>query len=155
MTLPFDLERLCGEIALLDRRQVHDEGSGVEVVRPDVIVFEAIHELHPSIECVNRASPDISGLRARKVLPFVEALARMGHKDLWGFLKVGRDGAPGAFSLGRQQVSDYVAPHKKIDPAKQQQQSPVGLWTAGNDGDVEPVVSVGAVGYGLKESARL
>jgi hypothetical protein len=60
----------------------------------------------------------------------------------------------GNLRLGREEIPDHVAAHVKFELAIQQQQRPVGLWAAWNDGDVESTSGVSAVGRRLKEAAR-
>ena len=79
----------------------------------------------------------------------------MRHQDLWRLLKVGSDRHQREFAFCAHEIADQIAAHKKVDPAEQQHQRSVRLRAAGNDGDVESVLSVDAVGQGLKEPARL
>src|ERR1700722_6045392 len=154
MALPFDLEGLAGDVALLDRILVRDEGGGVEIVRPNVLVLEAVLELEPGVECVDRASAEINGLGSGEVLPLVHPDARMRHESLRTLLEVGGDGDEWNLRLGREEIPDHVAAHVKFELARQQQQRAVGLWAAWNDGDVESILGVSAVGRRLKEAAR-
>src|SRR5580693_7522689 len=154
MALPFNLERLARDVALLDGILVFDEGGGVEIVRPNVLVLEAVLELEPGVECVDRASAEIDGLGPRQVLPLIHSDAGMRHESLWTLLEVGGNGDQGNLRLGREEIPDHVAAHVKFELAIQQQQRLVGLWAAWNDGDVEAIVGVSAVGRRLKEAVR-
>src|ERR1700722_19447541 len=154
MALPFNLERLARDVALLDRILVRDEGGGVEIVGPNVLVLEAVLELEPGVECVDRASAEINGLGSGQVLPLVHPDARMRHESLRTLLEVGGDGDEWNLRLGREEIPDHVAAHVKFELARQQQQRAVGLWAAWNDGDVESILGVSAVGRRLKEAAR-
>ena len=69
-------------------------------------------------------------------------------------LEVGGNGDQGNLQLGREEIPDHVAAHVKFELAIQQQQRPVGLRAARNDGDVESISGVSAVGRRLKEAAR-
>src|SRR5580704_1901183 len=111
-TLLLDLERLRGQIPLLDRTRLGDEGGRIEVVGLDVLVLETVSEPHPGPECVDRAGADKSRIRRWKILPFIEADARMRHEDLRVFLEVGGHGDGRNVVLHRQEIADHVATMK-------------------------------------------
>ena len=60
----------------------------------------------------------------------------------------------GVFASADSEIPDHVAAHVEVELAVQQQQRPVGLRAAWNDGDVESILGVSAVGRRLKEAAR-
>src|ERR1700722_4705898 len=109
MALPFNLERLPRDVAPLDGILFFDEGGGVEIVRPNVLVLEAVLELEPGVECVDRASAEIDGLGPRQVLPLVRSDAGMRHESLRTLLEVGGDGDEGSLRLDREEIPDHVA----------------------------------------------
>jgi hypothetical protein len=79
----------------------------------------------------------------------------MGQEDLRILLEDGGDRDHRHVVGDRVERLQRVRGHEEIDLAGGQEDAVVGVGTAGNDGDVEAVFLVGAVGDRLEEAAML
>ena len=125
MTLPLDLERLGGDVALLDRMLVDDERRRVEIVGLDVLVLEAVGDAHPGPEGVDRARADEGRIGLRQIRPLVQPDAGMGHEALGVLLEVGGHRDRRDVVLRVEEIADHVAAHEELDLAGDEQHAAV------------------------------
>ncbi len=99
--------------------------------------------------------PKIIGRRLGQILKAVEPLPRMRHQDERILLEERGDGDDRDVLFDRVEGLDHIGAHVEVDPARRQQQPTIALRAALQNGDVEAIFRIGAVGHGLIEAAVL
>src|SRR5690606_36566024 len=146
---PLHGEGFRGDITLLDRFLVGDEGSGIESIGHALANVEAVFRRHPEKEALCAFVADDILLRLRQVFPPVQALSRMGHHHLRFLLEMRRhDTQRNALRHGVERLL-HVAAHIEVDLARQQKRPASYLRPAGLDRQIHAAGGVIPVRQGL------
>ena len=152
--LLLDRIRLRRDVALHGTAPVREERLRVRRVGLHLRFAESEIGLEP----LEIAGEPLLGNKQRElleILEFLDPLIRMRHQHLGILLEHGRDGKGGNILRDRIEALQRVGAHVEVELAHGQQDAIVHIRAAGHDGDIEPVVAIGAVGERLIEPAVL
>ena len=149
-----DGKGLGGHVALHSAVHVDDEGLRIERIGPHLRVGEAEFALEP-LEVGGDAFLRDEQRQPLEVAQAVDAAIGVGNHHLRVLLEHRRDREGRNALRHRIERLQRVRAHEEVDAADRQQELVVHLRTALNDGHVEAVIAVSAVGQRLVEAAVL
>ena len=133
---------------------VHDEGLRVEGVGFDLALAKAVFGFQP-LEVGRHPFLGDEQRQRLQILELRHLGFRMVKQDLRVLLEHGGDRDQRHVVGDRVERLQRVRAHEEVELARDQEHAVVLVGPARHDGDVEPVILVGAVGDRLKEAAML
>ena len=149
-----DREGLGGDVALHRALLVGEERLRIGGVGLHLRFAEAEVGLEP-LEVAREPLLGDEQRELLQVLEFLDALAGMRHQHLRLLLEHGGDRERRDVLLDRVEALQRVGAHEEVELADRQQDAVVHVRPARHDGDVEPVLAVGAVDQRLVMAAVL